>query len=323
MKNKRGFSPITVLVGLTIGSMVSLVVMQAISQLASTLNRTTLKTQTDMAVVLGIKVLEQDLSSVCMPEYIHHEDKKEEKKEAAKEEKDDSKDNKQKDSKKDKKEFFKKAFFVKQSDKNVEQIICLSMYSIAKDHVVPKKIFYTLEADSKAQGNTYILYRQECSNLQAESADKDTQKFIVLKNIVSLECKMWARPLPKKEEKKETSEKKKEEKKEKEPYKSFTEWNSDDRNDKKKEEESKWPLLPDFVDIAVIMEQAKGQNVTYSTTIMTSVGFPELELTDVVPVVHEQPAKEKLSPQEQLDALTNGAEFSPSIPDKINKLKDK
>ena len=323
MKNKNGFSPLEILVALTIGSMVSLVVMKAISQLSSTLSRTITLTQTDMTIVQGVSVLEQDFSSLCMPEYIHFQEK-------------DSEKNPQEEAKKKsapatqekKKEYFKKAFCIKQSDRNLEECSCISMYTINKDYIAPKKIFYTLEEYTQDDGKVYRLYRQECDDLQAEKADeKKGRKFLVMSNIVSLTCTLWARHLPPEEKQSEKDAQavpnKKEKKKERKKfeYKSFLDWDSD-KNNKEKKDKEHLPLFPEFIDITLVMQQEKGREVEYSTTIMTPAGFPELVLIDIVPVFHEKAQKDKQSPQEQLKTVSDNADLSDPLGSKIKKLAD-
>lgn len=317
MRNKQGFSPLEIIVGLAIGSMVSMIVMQSISQLSGTFSRTVTLTQSDMAATLGLSVLEQDFGSLCMPEYVHfkEKDQKEESKKPIDKEKKDG-------DKQEEKEYFKKACVIKQSDKNMEECSVISMYSIAKEHIVPKKVFYTLEPSKEVDNKTYTLYRQECGNLLAEKADdKEGHKFVVMKNIASLTFKMWARPLPPEEDKKDKKAPEKQPKKEKKEkvkkaeYKSFNEWDSD-KNYKNKEEKERLPLLPEFIDITLVVQQEKGRGETYNTTIMTPVGLPELVLEDVVPIQHPKADKEKLNPQEQLERLSKENELSPTLLDK-------
>lgn len=317
MKNKHGFSPIVIIIGLTIGSMVSLIVMNSISQLTKTLSRVTTLTRTDTAAVLGLHVLEQDFSSACMPEYIHYQEKdekaKQEQTKYAKKEK--------------KKEFFKKAFVIKQSQGLLEECWCVSMYTINKDHVVPKKVKYTLEESSGGDAKLYTLYRQEYGDLNSEKSDsKGDKKFIVMKNIVSLNYKLWAQPLPPEKDTKGAAlkpEEKKQKKEEKKriPYKSFTEWDSDknSKEDSQKNDE-RLPMLPDFIDITLIVQEEKGKEKTYSTSIMMPWGFPELTLTGVVPIVHEKKEKDQQTPQEQLSSLSKNADLSGTLNDKVNQL---
>jgi len=319
MKNKQGFSPLEILVAMTIGSMISLVVMKAISQLSSTLSRTVTLTQADTGAVLGMNVLEQDFSSLCMPEYIHFKEK---------DSKEEVKKNNAPSQKEKKKEYFKKAFVIKQSDKNLEQCSCMSMYTINKDHVAPKKIFYSMEEVQHGDSKVYALYRQESGDLQAEKADgKSDKKFMVMNNIVSLTCTMWARHLPPEEEKPgkdakaAPAKKEKKEEKKKIPYKSFAEWDSE-KNDKEKKDKEHLPLLPEFIDITLVVRQEKGRESTYSSTIMAPAGFPELILTGVVPISHEKAQKEKQSPQEQLKAVSDNADLSDRLGGKIKKLAD-
>jgi hypothetical protein len=276
-----------------------------------------------MTIVQVISVLEQDFSSICMPEYIHFQEKDSEKnsQEEAKKKNNPSIEEK-------KKEYFKKAFCIKQSDKNLEECSCISMYTINKDYIAPKKIFYTLEEYAQGDGKVYRLYRQECDDLQAEKADeKKGRKFLVMSNIVSLTCTLWARNLPPEEKQSEKdaqpvpNKKEKKTEKKKLEYKSFLDWDSD-KNNKEKKDKEHLPLLPEFIDITLVMQQEKGREVKHSTTIMTPAGFPELILTDIVPVSHEKAQKEKQSPQGQLENLSKNTDLSDPLNSKVKKLAD-
>lgn len=313
IKNKSGFSLLTVMIGLTLGSIISIIVLQAISQLSSTLGRATALTQTDINAFLGIKVLEHDLSCLCMPEYIYFKEKKTAPKS--------SDAQSQEADKAPGKEYFKNAFVIKQSPTILESVSCISMYSISKDHIAPKKVVYTLEKD-KEDSATHTLYRQEFNNLvQNAKENSGLQKFIVMKNIISLKCILWARPILQEEQKdnKQTvpssSEPLKEPKKE--PYKSFEQWDSHKNYSDRKNKES-FPLLPDYIDITVILQQDKKREVTYTTTVMTPAGFPELTIDDVAVVQHDKKSKDKQNPYEQLNALSNETELNPFLTDKVS-----
>lgn len=334
MQNKPGFSLLEVVLGLAIGSMIFVTVMQTLSQLGFTLSSTVTMTHAQMSGMVGLRVLEADLSSMSMPQHIHQleeTNKKDtnKKSEAASAEK-----------KEDKKEFFKKGCFIKHSGDNLESCTFISMYTVSPDFIVPKKVFYTLEEDmnvSLKNVRRYILYRQESLDYRAEKPKPTDKKYMVMRDIISLQLTAWApKKAPvkdskkddkkndadnKKEEEVATSKKseKKESKKEKQKALiSAKEWDSDIHL-KEMEEKEHFPLLPHFIDITLIIAQEDKREVTYTTTIMTPAGFPILTLTGITPVQHPKQDKDKKDPHAQLANLPKEQELGASINAKLDK----
>jgi len=314
MRCKRGFSPISILIGLAVGSVLFLIVMQSLSQITSSLARMVYisSSQTDSFCVC--KVLENDFSSCMMPEYIRPQ---EEVQETVKQEQ-------SSDEKKDKKApaYFKKAFYVKEGNGLLSDAICISMNTISKDGVVPKKVFYTMQESGEMGGKkVYTLYRQESKNMTHEKPDSDAKKFAVLKNIISLTMTLWARPEKKEKDAKGDGQKlsQKDEQKEPAAYVSRKEWNSDVHYKDQKEKDEYMPLLPSFIDIEIVISNGKGKEDTYSTTIMCASGFPSLELEGVSPLQPATEEKKPASAHKQLDSLTQKTEFSPFLKNKIDK----
>lgn len=345
---KKGFSLLSIMLALAVGSILGGLLMQTLWQLGFSLKKVVNISSVDTRISVVQNLFEKELAGAFIPRLTLIDRKSEEETENKKSDEAKVANKPPAPSKKPKKVIPPKVFLSKNSGNDLEMltfITCnpLEVYNNAKCRRV--RVMYTIRPDNKLPG-TFELYRQESSNIMnikqfnTDGEGKQIKGFVVIDGIKSISTEFLALPVPEKEKqpvekakgslppKKTPEEPKKEKEDERKEFVKMVVWDVEEQRKKEKQQEppqdqevQKLPLVPQFIKMKItLFGHENKQEHTFSFIFAPNYGIKPVLLEGLKPLQRGTASDKK--PQD--DKLTNIMDKNPlsgNLQSKFNKWK--